>query len=379
MALDIDMSNVIPISKRQMQSQYTPKEQLPFGKKHSEHFFMMRFSGGKWHSPMILPYENGLNISPDASGTAYGAAIFEGGKAFQHSDGEIYIFRPDENAKRLNHSANVICMPNIPVGDQLQALDTLIDIDRLWYPKQDGASLYIRPKMFEVDDKTKLGVGEEYIFTVTLRPSGAYYPQGFSPGQLLLTDRFHRAFPGGTGSAKFAGNYAAVRRAERFAQQFGAQQVLYLDLANRFLEEAGAMNHYHVTKDGEVIIPEFNDTILRSITSISMLALEDRLGHRVKQERIPLKQFIEQIHAGEIREAGGFGTAAAVAPVGSYLVDLKSKKATKDVRREDLGNLVVWNGGVGPVTRAMFDLLTGIQRGRYESPEGWLHKVDRAA
>ncbi len=252
MALKIDTSKLIPLSNRQMQTQYSPKEQLPFGKKHSEHAFVMNFSDGHWHSPRIVPYDQGLNIPMDASGTAYGAAIFEGAKAFQHSDGEIYTFRIDENAKRLNHSADVICMPNIPIEDQVQAIDALINVDRLWYPKQDGASLYIRPKMFEADDKTKLGVGEEYIFTVTLRPSGAYYPQGFSPGQLLLTDRFHRAQPGGTGTAKFAGNYAAVRRAERFAQQFGAQQVLYLDQRNKFLEEAGAMNHYHVTKDGEV-------------------------------------------------------------------------------------------------------------------------------
>ena len=379
MVLDIDMSKVTPTSQRQMQSQYSPRDILPFGKEHSEHFFMMRFSEGKWHSPIILPYANGLNISPDASGTAYGAAIFEGGKAFQHENGEIYLFRPDENAKRLNHSADVICMPNISVEDQLQAMSTLIDTDRLWYPNQDGASLYIRPKMFEVDDKTKLGIGDEYVFTITLRPSGAYYSQGFSPGQLLVTDRFHRALPGGTGSAKFAGNYAAVRGAEKFAQQFGAQQVLYLDLANKFLEEAGAMNHFHVNKDGVVVIPEFRDTILKSITSMSMLALEDRLGHPVRQERIPIGTFMEGIRSGEIKEAGGFGTAAGVAPIGSYLIDLKTKKEISKVRREDLGNLVVWNGGVGPVTRGMYDLLTGIQRGTLEAPEGWMYHIDRTA
>ena len=139
------------------------------------------------------------------------------------------------------------------------------------------------------------------------------------------------------------------------------------------------MNHFHVNKKGEVIIPEFRDTILKSITSMSQLALEERLGHPVRQERISVGEFIEGIRSGEIREAGGFGTAAGVAPIGSYLTDLRSKKLTKNVKRGDLGNLVVWNGGVGPVTRKMYDFLTGIQRGTLEAPEGWMHHVDRAA
>lgn len=375
--LDISYQ-LLPESERRKEP-FVPAEKLPFGKLHSEHVFMMEYKDGAWQNPRIVPYKIGLHLSFGASCIPYGATIFEGGKAFQHEDGEIYTFRFDENAKRLNNSGEILVIPGIPVENQIQATEALIDVDRLWYPQQEGAYIYIRPEIFEIDDKTKLGVGKEYIFLVMLRPSGAYYSQGFNSGKLLITDRYHRAAPGGTGQAKCGGNYGASRRAEVFANRFGCQQVLFLDVFNQEIEEAGAMNHYHVTKDGKVVIPEFTDTILKSITSRSILDLSPRLGFPVVQERIPIDEFIEQLKPDVkgIIEAGGFGTAASVAPTGEYLVDLKSRKKVKDLAREDLGSLVVNDGKVGDYSRAMFETVTGIQWGRLEDTFGWMKKVER--
>jgi|APSaa5957512622_1039677.scaffolds.fasta_scaffold10113_4 branched-chain amino acid aminotransferase len=372
--------NLLPDSERRKEP-FVPNETLPFGKLTSQHVFLMDHDHGEWQNPRIVPYNFGLkhlDLPFGISVLPYGAGIFEGAKAFEHKNGELYTFRLDENVERLNKSADILCMPEIPEDFQLEGINALLDVDRLCYPQQDGACIYIRPQMFEIDDKRKLGVGEKYIFLVMLSPSGPYYPQGFDTGTLLIQDRFHRAAPGGTGQAKCGGNYAAARRAGKFAKRLGAQQVLYLDVFNKEIEEAGAMNHYHVTKGGTIVIPEFTDTILESITSRSIISLENRLELPIAQMRIPITEFIDYILSGDIVEAGGLGTAAAVAPIGEYLVDLNNKDLThKKIDVEHLGNLRVADGKVGPVSKKMYDLLTGIQTGRYEAPEGWVKKVER--
>lgn len=373
----LDISYQLLSESERRREPFVPTEKLPFGKMHSEHVFLMDYYEGEWRHPRIVPYERGFHLSFGISCIPYGATIFEGGKSFQHPDREVYTFRIDKNAERLNSSADILCMPKIPVSDQVQAIDALIDVDKLWYPQQEGATLYIRPEMFEIDDKTKLGVGKEYIFLVMLRPSGAYYSQGFNSGKLLITDRYHRAAPGGTGQAKCGGNYGAARRAEVFANRFGCQQVLFLDVLNKEIEEAGAMNHYHVTKDGKVVIPKFTDTILKSITSRSILDLKDRLGFPIVQERIPIDEFIELVKSREIIEDGGFGTAASVAPVGNYLVDLNSGKKIDELDESDLEKLVVADGKVGEYSRAMFEMITGIQWGRLNDTFGWMKRVER--
>lgn len=200
---------------------------------------------------------------------------------------------------------------------------------------------------------------------VILSPSGPYYPTGFTkPIRLLITQKFHRAVSGGTGAAKAAGNYAASLRAGQFAKKFGASQVLYLDANNQYIEEAGAMNHFHITKDGTVFIPEFTDTILKSITSLSMIELLPSLGFKVVQKRIELAEFIDGVKSGDIVEAGGFGTAAVVSPVGEYVF-------------EDGSVLKVGNGEIGEMTKKIYKAYTDIQYGRSKAPDGWLRKVER--
>ncbi len=337
---------------------------LPFGVLRTDHMFVMDYEDGEWRNPRIVPYEN-IEIAPGAITLHYGQAIFEGAKAFQHEDGEIYTFRIDKNAKRMNHSADVVCIPHIPEEVQIEAIHALIDVDRIWFPQQEGASLYIRPFIFATQDSLGVHPSTSYRFMVILSPSGPYYPEGFTkPIKLLITEKFHRAAPGGTGSAKVAGNYAASLKAGEFAKRFGASQVLYLDVTNTYIEEAGAMNHFHITKDGELVIPEFVDTVLRSITSESIMELSDKIGIKSTQKRVKIKEFIEGVKSGEIVEAGGFGTAAVVSPVGEYVF-------------EDGSSLTVGNGEIGELTRRIYEYYTGIQTGKIEAPEGWLRKVER--
>ncbi len=343
---------------------FEPDKPLPFGVLRTDHMFVMEYEDGEWKNPRIVPYGS-IDIPPGAIALHYGQAIFEGAKAFQHEDGEIYTFRLDKNAERMNHSADILCIPNIPEDMQIEAVHALIDVDRLWFPKQEGASLYIRPFIFATQDSLGVHPSTEYRFMVILSPSGPYYPKGFtSPIKLLITKKFHRAAPGGTGSAKAAGNYAASLQAGEFAAKFGASQVLYLDVTNTYIEEAGAMNHYHILKDGTVVIPEFTDTILKSITSLSIMELSDRIGIKTRQERVRVDDFIEGVKSGEIIEAGGFGTAAVVSPVGEYVF-------------EDGSSIVVNNNEIGEYSRKIYEYYTGIQTGKIEAPEGWLQKVQR--
>lgn len=355
--------NLKPNTERR-QGVFTPEKPLSFGQLRTDHMFLVDYADGAWKDARIVPYAN-FSIAPGATALHYSQEIFEGAKAFMHDDGEIYSFRIDKNAIRMNASAEVVCMPKIDVELQVEGIQRLIDIDRAWFPLQDGASLYIRPFMFGTQDTLGIKPSNSYTYAVILSPSGPYYPKGITePVKLLISDHFHRAAPGGTGAAKTGGNYSASLRAGEYAQTKGASQVLYLDTTNTYIEECGAMNHYHVLKDGTVVIPEFTETILKSITSESVIELQDKLGRKVVQERVKIADFVEKVKSGEIVEAGGFGTAAVISPVGRYIY-------------EDGRELVVGDGKIGEVSKSIYEYYTGIQNGKVEAPSGWLKRVER--
>ena len=346
---------------------FRPEGVLSFGQLRTDHMFLMDHVDGAWLDPRIVPY-GPLALAPGAVVLHYAQEIFEGAKAFLHEDGEIYAFRIDKNAARMNRSAAGVCMPSLPEADQVEAVLALLDVERLWYPQQDGASLYIRPFMIGTQDSLGVKPSSRYLFCVFLSPSGPYYPAGFQePVKLLISRRFHRAAPGGTGAYKTGGNYAASLMAGEAAHAHGASQVLYLDVTDRYIEEAGSMNHFHVTRDGSLLIPAFGDTILRSVTSESVLELGAReLGIAPRLERLELEPFLAGLKDGSVVEAGGFGTAAAVSAVGAYVFD-------------DGRELKVGDGRIGPHTRRVYETLTGIQRGTRTAPEGWLFRVPRAS
>ena len=368
----LEISYQLKQDRERRREPFVPEGRLPFGELRSDHLFLMDYGDGKWHSPRIVPYAP-YPKWPGAN--QYGQAIFEGSKIFQHGNGELYGFRLGDNVARQNHSSRLACIPEIPEEDQMQAIEALADVDRLWFPLDkdgaplDGASLYVRPYVEATEDFLGVRPSAEYLYGVFLSPSGSYYPEGFNSAvTFYLTNRFKRVAPNGMGSGKFGGSYGASLRAGEAAHEVGAKQVLYTDVNNEYLEEAGAMNHYHVTADGEVVIPTFNDNILRSITSCSFLALEDRLGHRVVQRKIKIKEFLEGILGGSITEDGGLGTAAAVTPIGGYV---------QDIDESLLREIPVGDEKIGPVSRKMYELLTGIQTGKLEAPPGWLKEVER--
>ncbi|MDL2285243.1 branched-chain amino acid aminotransferase [Desulfovibrio sp. OttesenSCG-928-F07] len=350
--------NLLPKDKQKT----PPTEVEGFGSVRTNHMFVVDYENGEWINPRIVPY-GPFELMPGAACLHYGQVLFEGGKAFRHSDGELYVWRFDENAKRLNHSAGVIMMPAIPEDLQMDAVLRLLDIEREWCPTQPESSMYIRPFMFATEDMLGVRASKKYTYCIMLSPSGAYYKGGFNNAiTLLITDKYHRAVSGGTGTAKVGGNYAASLKPAQFAYDSGATQVLYLDASNKYIEEVGTMNHYHVLSDGTFIIPEFNDSILRSITSLSMLQLAEAGKIKARSERIELTQFIEDIKAGKIIEAGGFGTAAVVSPVGKYLF-------------EDGSSITVGDGKVGKYSRELYELYSGMQTGKVQAPAGWLAKV----
>ena len=343
---------------------FIPEGNLPFGQLRTDHMFLMDYEDGQWLNPRIVPY-GPLETAPGSVAFHYGQSVFEGAKAFMHEDGEIYTFRIDKNARRLNISGDIICIPPVPEADQIDAIHALIDVDRQWFPQTPGGSLYIRPFIIATEDVLSVKPSSTYTFCVVLSPCGAYYPGGFNEAiRLLVSRKFHRAVSGGTGNAKAAGNYAASLKAGLTAAEYGAKQVLYLDATNQKIEEVGAMNHFHVLKDGSIIIPEFTDTILRSITSESIIELAKELGADVRQETIYLEDFLAGIKSGEIVEAGGFGTAAVISPVGSYIF-------------EDKSVITVGDGRVGEHLKRIYNTYTAIQTGNHPAPEGWLKKVER--
>ncbi|MCL2001177.1 MAG: branched-chain amino acid aminotransferase [Planctomycetes bacterium] len=351
--------DLLPAVKRRK----PPAEVKHFGAIRTDHMFVAEYQDGGWRDPRIVPYDS-FSVLPGAIGLHYGQTIFEGAKAFLHADGEIRTFRVNENAKRLNRSAETLMMPGIPEELQLEGLYRLLDVERRWCPVDPDASMYIRPFMFATEDKLGVKPSASYIYSIMLSPSGRYYSGGVRAVKLLVTTKFHRAVSGGTGAAKTGGNYAASLRAAEYAHRAGADQVLYLDASNTFIEEAGTMNHYHVTRDGVFMIPEFSDSILCSITSLSVLELAKGGICKAELAVIPIREFLEDLRTGRIIEAGGFGTAAGVSPVGAYIMD-------------DGEEIKVGDGGIGGHSRNLYEYYTRIQKGETPAPEGWLAVVPR--
>ena len=230
-------------------------EKLGFGNLFSDHMFLMDYSQGTgWRDARIVPY-GPLSLAPSAMVLHYGQEIFEGMKAYYARDGAICLFRPDRNAVRLNRSAARMCLPEIPVEDQLAALRALVRLDREWIPRGEGASLYIRPAMIGIEEGLGVRPSADVLFFIITGPVGAYYARGFDPVRILVEEKFVRAARGGLGEAKTGANYAASLLAAKNAKALGFDQVLWLDAEHRsFVEEVGTMNIFFVLR-GELVTP----------------------------------------------------------------------------------------------------------------------------
>jgi branched-chain amino acid aminotransferase len=331
---------------------------LPFGREFADHMFVADYKDGKWQNPEIKPFEN-FSLSPSISALHYGQSIFEGLKAYKNEKGEIFIFRPDMNAKRLNHSAARMCMPALPEQVFLDALYELIKIDSAWIPSDEGSSLYIRPFMFATDHYVGIKPSETYRMCIFTCPVGRYYSE---PVRIKIENKYSRAMPGGTGTAKAAGNYGGALFPAKIAQDAGFHQMLWTDSVDHtYIEECGTMNIVFEL-DGKLVTPALSGTILDGITRNTVLHLAKEWGIPIEERKISVDEILKACKNGIITEAFGLGTAATVAQI--KLIGIGDEKfELPDFETRIFSNKII-------------KYLLDYRKGRHGDPYGWLMKVD---
>ena len=352
----------IKITRTTAPKQKPDENNLGFGKKFTDHMFVMDYTEGEgWHDARIVPY-GPFELDPATVVFHYAQEIFEGMKAYRTADDTVQLFRPDCNAKRFQDSADRLCIPKIPVEDYIQAVETLVDVDRDWVPHTDGASLYIRPFVFANDVGLGVHASKHYIFCIICAPSGAYYAEGINPVRIYVEDEYIRAAPGLTGFTKCGGNYAASLISQVKAHELGYEQTLWLDgVEHKYVEEVGSMNCFFKI-DGTVYTAPTVGTVLPGVTRMSCIELLKHWGIPVSEERLPIADVMKASHDGKLEEVFGTGTAAVISPVG-------------ELRYEgDVAHIN--NGEIGEVTHKLYNTLTGIQWGKLPDELGWTVKVD---
>ena len=335
---------------------------LGFGKIFSDYMFMMDWNKETgWHDARIVPFGY-LSIHPASTVLHYGSAIFEGLKAYRRADGKVQLFRPIENIRRMNNSAERLCLPQIPEDMALEIYTKFVETEKDWTPDQEGTSLYLRPFMFGNDESLGVHAVHNATFIIIASPVGSYYKEGINPVKIMIEDEDVRAVRGGTGYAKCGGNYAASNRAGERAEQKGYSQVLWLDgVERKYIEEVGAMNVMFKI-NGEIITPKLTGSILPGITRKSCIEVLKSEGYNVSERLLSLEELTSAMADGTLEEAWGCGTAAVVSPIGELCY--KDHKYT------------INNGEIGPVTQHLYDTLTGIQWGKTEDKFGWTYPID---
>ena len=331
-----------------------------FGRYHTDHMVSLNYTTDKgWHDPQVLPY-GPIELDPSAIVLHYAQEIFEGLKAYRWADGSIVSFRPEANAARLQASAHRLAIPELPTEVFLESLRQLIAVDEQWVPAAGGeASLYLRPFIFATEPGLGVRPADEYRYLVIGSPAGAYFTGG-------LSHEYVRASPGGTGAAKFGGNYAASLLAQAQAAEQGCDQVVWLDaIERRYVEEMGGMNLFFVFGSGgtaRLVTPELSGSLLPGITRNSLLQLATDAGFAIEERKIDVDEWHKKATAGEITEVFACGTAAVITPV-------------SHVKHRD-GEFTIADGQPGEITMALRDTLTGIQRGTFADTHGWMSKLN---
>jgi branched-chain amino acid aminotransferase len=326
---------------------------IPFGKTFSDHMFVADYINGEWTNLEIKPIEL-IPTHPGNMAWHYGQAIFEGMKATRDAEGHALLFRPELHAKRLNNSAKRMSMPEVPEDLFLQALHTLVDMEKAWIPPQTGSALYIRPFMYATDATIGVKASDTYKFIIFVMPVGPYYT---NPVKLLAQDTYVRAVVGGVGEAKTAGNYAASLLPATMARKEGYDQVMWLDgVHKKFIQEVGTMNIFFVVGD-EILTPNLDGAILDGITRKCMIELFKDKGYKVTERPITIDEILEASKNGSLVEIFGTGTAAVVAPV-SHL-KYKDVVVELDMNKRN-------------VSKWAYDTINGIRNRTIEDKFGWI-------
>ncbi|MBK1810955.1 branched-chain amino acid aminotransferase [Clostridium sp. YIM B02505] len=318
--------------------------------------YVSKWKDGKWDDGTLVE-DNMLSISEASTALHYGQQCFEGLKAYRTKEGKIQLFRPDQNAKRMAASCNRLLMPEISEEKFIDACIQVVKANEHYVPPYGtGATLYLRPFVIGVGNNIGVKPAPEYIFCVFCIPVGAYFKGGITPVNFIISD-YDRAAPYGTGAAKVGGNYAASLHPHELAAKGGYADCIYLDPATHTkIEEVGAANFFGITKDNKFVTPD-SPSILPSITKYSLLHLaKEYLGLEAEERDV----FIDNID--EFKEAGACGTAAVITPIGGIFY--KDKLHVFHSETE-----------VGPITKELYETLSGIQFGDKEAPEGWIVEV----
>ena len=350
-----------PVTRAAVLKEKPDPSTLVFGKTFTDHMFLMDYTAGQgWHDGRIVPY-GPFQLEPSAMVFHYAQEVFEGLKAYRNPQGGVQLFRPIENARRINSSCERMCIPQIPEETFVAAVEQLVELEAGWVPDQKGTSLYIRPFIIATTPSLGVHAAHDYIFCIITCPVGSYYPEGINPVKIYIENEDVRAVRGGTGYTKCGGNYAASIRAGERAEEQGFSQVLWLDgVERKYIEEVGAMNVLFKI-DGVVITPALEGSVLPGITRKSCLELLRDWGVPVEERRITAEELFDAAESGRLEEAWGSGTAAVVSPIGELAWG--SRRA------------VVNGGKIGETTQKLYDTLTGIQWGTLPDPHGWVVKL----
>jgi|TARA_B110000971_G_scaffold206742_1_gene230270 branched-chain amino acid aminotransferase len=329
---------------------------LPFGSVYSDHMLTCTFKDGKWQEPIITPFEP-ISLDPSAKIFHYGQSIFEGMKAYKDTEGTTLLFRPLENFKRLNKSAERLVIPQIPEEVFMSGLKALLKVDEAWIPTNEGSSLYIRPFMFASGNGFHASPADEYKFMICTAPSGAYFA---GKVKVLIEEKYARAANGGVGFAKAGGNYAAQFYPTQLAIEKGYNQVIWTDdNTHEYIEEAGAMNIFVRINDTLITSPT-NDRILDGITRKSIIKIAEDLKIDVEVRKISVSEVIAAAHSGSLKEMFGTGTAAVISPISGFGYQ------EKDYDLPELDK---------PFAALLKKAITDIQTNKTEDPYGWRMKL----
>ncbi|HTI93253.1 MAG TPA: branched-chain amino acid aminotransferase [Puia sp.] len=330
---------------------------LPFGKYFTDHMLEVDYVDGEWKQVAIKPFQN-LSLSPALAAIHYGQSIFEGVKAYKDREGNPFIFRPFDNYRRFNVSAERMMMPTVPEDIFIEGMRRLIDLDKEWIPMKTDYSLYIRPFMFATDEVIGVKASDNYKFMILLSPTGPYYS---APMKIYVEEKYTRAARGGIGFAKAAGNYGSSLLATAVAKKQGYDQVLWTDaFEHKYVQEIGTMNVFFVIGD-KVLTPDLEaGTILEGVTRDSAIEVLREEGYTVEETPINIDDVVRAYEAGQLKEVFGTGTAATISMI-------------KELRYEDYTmKFDTDNWKVAPTVKRV---LTDIREGRRADTRGWMFKI----
>lgn len=330
---------------------------LPFGRIMTDHMFVADYDGQEWKDLRVVPFAN-MSISPANLTLHYGQTIFEGMKAYKTASGEVLVFRPDQNVKRMNKSAVRMYMPEISAEIFLGGLQELLSTDKAWVPTTQGSSLYIRPLLFATDEFVGLQPSQTYRFIIMCSPVGAYYNK---PVKVKVETHFTRAVEGGIGYAKTAGNYASSMLPTQLAIEEGYDQLIWTDgKEHKYVEEAGSMNLIFVINN-KLVTASTGDSILDGITRKSVLQMAKDMGMQVEERKLAISELIGAIKDGSLQEAFGAGTAATIAHI--------SQIGYEGIRYD----LPAVEGRT--FSNKIYQEMENLKYGRIEDTRGWMMKI----